>query len=108
MSLIPISLKRGEDRSIQIEWSDQTVSRWTAAELRKACPCATCREKHKAAVESPAPIKALPILSLAEARPIEVQSMRPVGNYAYNIDFSDGHNSGLFTFELLHRETTQA
>ena len=27
--------------------------------------------------------------------------MRPVGNYAYNIAFSDGHNTGLYTFELL-------
>lgn len=27
--------------------------------------------------------------------------MRPVGNYAYSILFSDGHDSGIFTFEFL-------
>ena len=27
--------------------------------------------------------------------------MRPVGAYAYHIDFSDGHNTGLFTMEFL-------
>jgi DUF971 family protein len=27
--------------------------------------------------------------------------MRPVGNYAYNIAFSDGHDSGIFTFDHL-------
>ncbi len=104
MNLAPVSITRGSDRSIQIAWNDQTTTHWTAAELRKACPCATCREKHKATESTPQLKKALPILALAEARPIEVQSMRPVGNYAYHIDFSDGHNSGLFTFELLRKK----
>jgi DUF971 family protein len=27
--------------------------------------------------------------------------MRPVGNYAYGIQFSDGHDTGIFTLELL-------
>jgi DUF971 family protein len=27
--------------------------------------------------------------------------MKPVGNYAYSIDFSDGHNTGLYTLEFL-------
>ena len=30
-----------------------------------------------------------------------IASMRPVGTYAYNIAFSDGHDTGLYTFELL-------
>jgi DUF971 family protein len=43
----------------------------------------------------------LPVLSLQEARPTEIEHMRPVGNYAYNIEFSDGHDSGIFTFDYL-------
>jgi DUF971 family protein len=27
--------------------------------------------------------------------------MKPVGNYAYTIAFSDGHDTGIYTFELL-------
>ena len=27
--------------------------------------------------------------------------MKPVGNYAYAIAFSDGHDTGIFTFALL-------
>ena len=27
--------------------------------------------------------------------------MTPVGHYAYCIDFSDGHNTGIFTLESL-------
>ncbi len=49
----------------------------------------------------------LPVLSMAEAQPLRIDGMRPVGNYAYNIAFSDGHDSGIFTFDYL-RELGQA
>jgi DUF971 family protein len=38
---------------------------------------------------------------MAEARPLTILGMRPVGNYAYSISFSDGHDTGIFTLELL-------
>ena len=31
-----------------------------------------------------------------------IAGMEPVGNYAYSIAFSDGHDTGIFTMELLH------
>jgi DUF971 family protein len=43
----------------------------------------------------------LPVLSAAEARPLKVEGMRPVGNYAYAIAFSDGHDTGIYTLEFL-------
>jgi DUF971 family protein len=51
----------------------------------------------------------LPVLSAAETRPLEITNMEPVGNYAYAIEFSDGHNTGIYTLELLRQlgqETT--
>lgn len=100
----PIDIQRDGNSTIQITWSDSHVSTWTAAELRKACPCATCREKKRAdtepVVEKP-PV--LPVISAAEARPLRIESMRPVGAYAYNIAFSDGHSSGIFPFKILHK-----
>jgi len=33
--------------------------------------------------------------------------MKPVGNYAYTISFSDGHDTGIFTFELLRELGTE-
>ena len=72
----------------------------TAAGLRKICPCATCREKRKES-GSPNRSKSLPVLSLAEAQPLSLLRMMPVGNYAYNISFSDGHDSGIYHFDLL-------
>ena len=27
--------------------------------------------------------------------------MKPVGNYAYSLTFSDGHDTGIYTYDLL-------
>ncbi len=90
--------KQGDDR-LRITWSDDTLREYTARELRDACPCATCREKQKA---PPPPPTELPILAPGTGGPIQIAAMRPVGSYAYGITFSDGHDTGLFTLELLH------
>ena len=45
----------------------------------------------------------LPVLSAAEAKPMTIASMSPVGQYGYNVGFSDGHHSGIFLFEVLYR-----
>ena len=94
----PTGLQRVGDDRIQIDWSDGERRVYTARGLREACPCATCREKHSA--PEPPPTQ-LTVLSAAETRPLAIAGMRPVGAYAYNIAFSDGHDSGLFTFERL-------
>ncbi|QDV71256.1 hypothetical protein Poly24_49910 [Rosistilla carotiformis] len=109
MSVLPTDIARTA-RGLRITWSDNLVTEFTARQLRDACPCATCREKRRAAEpeevdsdQAPAPRKpmGLPVLSAQETRPMAVLGMRPVGNYAYNIAFSDGHDSGLFTLDFL-------
>ncbi|HBE70894.1 MAG TPA: DUF971 domain-containing protein [Planctomycetaceae bacterium] len=100
MQPTPTDIQRFEPRSIKIRWSDGCETSLTAAALRKACPCATCREKKKGEVTQATPTM-LPVLKAEEARPVDIQSMRPVGNYAYNIAFTDGHDSGIYTFEYL-------
>ena len=47
------------------------------------------------------PPSQLPIISEAETQPLRITAMKPVGNYAYSIDFSDGHNTGIYTLESL-------
>ena len=106
MDIIPTNIERDGDSAIEIHWNNETSSRWTVHELRKACPCATCREKKregKSADENSDGAISLPVLSAAEAKPLRIESMRPVGTYAYNVVFSDGHSSGIFTFALLRK-----
>jgi DUF971 family protein len=95
----PTALRLSPRRSLEIEWSDGRKMDYPFKTLRDACPCATCREKKRAAEGKPKNL--LNILAAEETVPLAVADMRPVGNYAYNIAFSDGHSSGLFTIELL-------
>jgi DUF971 family protein len=102
----PVEIRRDGDAAVELEWSDGTRSRWTARQLRDACPCATCREKHRSGdgqAGEPHQPRGLPVLSAAEARPLRIESMRPVGNYAYNVAFSDGHSSGIYPLSRLHQ-----
>jgi DUF971 family protein len=104
-ALFPTSLQR-QGSGLLIGWSDGSCKMYTVAALRNACPCATCREKKSASVEPTPSAKGikgglLPVISMQEARPLGIEHMRPVGNYAYNISFSDGHDSGIYTFEQL-------
>lgn len=110
MSVLPTEIAR-TDNGLEIKWSDHCVTRYTARQLRDACPCATCREKRRDGNEdeehesddkpSVKPPPMLPVLTAQETQPMEVRKMRPVGNYAYSIAFSDGHSSGLYTFDFL-------
>ncbi len=100
----PTKLTRLEGNRLSITWDDGQEREYTAKELRDRCPCATCREKRSAAEAAPsakAPLGMLPVLSAAETRPLGITSMRPVGNYAYSIDFSDGHGTGIYGMALL-------
>lgn len=94
----PVNLQLAGEKVLRIEWSDGELREYSIRELRDRCPCATCREKRLAA---PALSTSLPILSAAETRPLRIVGMKPVGNYAYSIEFSDGHDTGIYTLEHL-------
>jgi DUF971 family protein len=92
-----LSLKslKGDREALLLAWSDGLVHRIPWRKLRESCPCATCRQKRA----EPAPT--FNILSPEEAAPVRATGMYPVGNYAYQIDFSDGHKTGIYSLELL-------
>ncbi len=94
----PTKIERADANNLLITWSDGQVRRYGVSELRRECPCATCREKRTAQEKNPFQ---LTILKPEETLPLAIQGMRPVGTYAYTIDFNDGHNTGIYTFEFL-------
>lgn len=97
--VVPRSLKNDGD-ALLIEWSDGVIHRLRWRELRDACPCAPCRVQRE---EPPPPPNALPILSPEELQPLRPTAMQPLGNYAYSIHFSDGHNSGIYSLDYLRQ-----
>lgn len=97
MELRPVELSLTDDAQLQIVWNDESVRQYTFQELRENCPCASCREQKRNPQQTPT----LPILSEAETVPLRIEQMNPVGNYAYSIRFSDGHDTGIYQFTLL-------
>jgi DUF971 family protein len=95
---LPTKLELTPNNRLRITWSDAEIREYAVRELREKCPCATCREKRNA--PPPSPLQ-LPIISAAEAQPLQITAMKPVGNYAYSIEFSDGHSTGIYTLETL-------
>lgn len=76
----------------KIVWSDGKVSTFDHFQLRMACPCAACRSEttgERILKESDVP------------RDVKVVAANPVGRYGLNLGFSDGHASGIFTFDHL-------
>ena len=98
--MIALSHLRGDADALTLEWADGAVHRVTWRELRDRCPCATCAQAH-AQPASPASFDLLPVLSLAETLPLKALWMRPLGNYAYAIQFTDGHNTGIYSLDYL-------
>ncbi len=98
MPVHPTKLELASPEVLRISWSDGTTRDYPVRELRDQCPCATCREKRNAPPES---TDLLPIITEAEIRPLRIAAMKPVGNYAYAIDFSDGHDTGIYTLDAL-------
>ena len=97
--IYPTALERDDAGRLLITWSDGQRRRYSVRGLRDACPCATCREKRS----QPADPLALPTLSPALAQPLAIAGMQPMGNYAYAIAFSDGHDTGIFAFDFLRQ-----
>lgn len=105
MELKPTKIERSGENALMIEWNDGQNHVYTFRQLRDVCPCATCREERQQAKDTPA--DPLAVISSAEAQPLKILEMKPVGNYAYTINFSDGHNTGIYTFAFLRELGSQ-
>jgi DUF971 family protein len=63
------------------------------------CPCATCNEERSKPVN---PFRVLSAQEVAAGAPNPV-SMIPVGHYAYQIAWNDGHSTGIYPLTLLRK-----
>jgi len=79
---------------LTIAWSDGGESRLRAAQLRRSCPCATCVNEWTG--EKILDEKKIPDDLTFDAPEI-------VGRYALTFRFSDGHDTGIFSFEYLRK-----
>ena len=90
----PTQIAEETERDISINWSDDAQTSYNAAQLRKACPCASCVNEWTGE-------KILNDKKVADD--ISFLKTSVVGRYALNFHFSDGHETGIYTFQYLRK-----
>jgi len=88
---------------VYVTWADGHASHYEFAYLREECPCATCndaREKKAALGDLASPVKSSPALPMFKPKP-RAQAATQVGNYAIQISFTDGHSTGIYSYDNL-------
>ena len=94
----PTNIERPEPFLLSAEWTDGFKATISIEELRKACPCAECTgEKIGDVIYSlPKPVK-------FEPRVYELTALQPVGNYAITASWGNGHDTGIYSWELFRK-----
>jgi DUF971 family protein len=95
MSDAPANIRAFQgEQVLELTWDDGTHARLPYRYLRGECPCASCRNEWTGER----------IIDPASLRPdLKLEGMEHVGNYAVQLAWNDGHSSGLYTWEMLHR-----
>ena len=100
-SAVKIHVKTGA--GVDITWADGHASHYEFAYLRDECPCATCNDergkKDVFAAAAPAAGSFAP-LPMFKPKP-RAQAATVVGNYAVQISFTDGHATGIYSYDHL-------
>jgi DUF971 family protein len=91
---MPTLVKRVSPTQTDITWNDSHLSSYPSWYLRENCPCANCIDEFSgqrriAAGSIPASLERL--------------GVQAIGNYALQFSWSDGHSTGLYTFDFLRK-----
>jgi ATP-binding protein involved in chromosome partitioning len=88
----PTQIQQHDARTLAISWADGGESLLDVRALRLACGCAECVDEWTGqGLLSPDGVP-------EDVSPVSIQS---VGRYAIQIDWSDGHSTGIYPFERL-------
>lgn len=88
----PREIKQEGDAGLRITWGDDRVCHYAAADLRRGCPCAQCvNEWTGQRVLTPESV----------ANDLTILQISIVGRYALNFRWSDGHETGIYSFRYL-------
>jgi DUF971 family protein len=90
----PTRVKRVSPKQTDITWNDGHVSSYPSWYLRENCTCAECVDEFTGKRK---------IGHGNIPSTVERADVVPVGNYALNFGWSDGHGSGIYTFEYLRK-----
>ncbi len=80
---------RRAERTLEVLWDDGVTQCWLHRQVRAACKCSPCQA---------ARLRGAPALF---ADDVVIEEIRPIGHYAVQLVFSDGHERGIYPWELL-------
>lgn len=97
-----INLKKTE--ALFITWDDGHTSVYPIDYLRTMCPCASCKTFRENQARNRSKKKtSLSVLPGNYIGELDATGASLIGNYAIKIEFSDGHDTGIFSFEYLRQ-----
>ncbi len=85
------------ENTINITWADGREWKIPHRQLRLACPCASCVDEYTG--EKTLRPESVPL-------EIKAESITPLGNYAVVIQWSDGHDSGIYSYKTLEKQVS--
>lgn len=85
-------------QELAVKWADGSESFIPLEKLRRACPCAGCQGERDIAGN----LYRGPEAQLTP-QSFQLVRLQPVGTYAIQPVWADGHNTGLFSWEYLKR-----
>jgi ATP-binding protein involved in chromosome partitioning len=91
-AITPTSIRQRGPRELAIAWGDGRESVYDVRRLRLACACASCVD------EWTGENRLAPAAVPDDVRPLAIH---PVGRYAIQIEWSDGHSTGIYPFRRL-------
>lgn len=93
----PIHIEVERERGLLLRWSDGSAHFLAVGLLRRQSPSADMRELRAEMARNP-----FTVLPAAAAQgPLTINAVEPVGHYALRIRFSDGHDTGIYTWSYL-------
>lgn len=96
----PLGFELDRQRELRIRWADGHETTLPLALLRRQCPCAACRSERETQASG-----ALPVVATASEQRAKVTAVSAelVGQYALRLTWEDGHDTGIYDYELLRR-----
>lgn len=95
----PIRLDLDRAVALSVTWSDGRRSVYPIAHLRRLSPSADARQLREEMARNP--LTVLPSSGTDPGQPLTALGAEMVGNYALRIRFSDGHDTGIYSWDYL-------
>ena len=93
-SYSPKLVTRDSSKALKIVWDDDKECIYNSRKLRFACQCALCR--HEMIGNKLIQLESIP-------EDINLTNIAVVGNYALQFIWSDGHSTGIYSYDYLRK-----